>query len=72
MNYDADEECTADYGPFGNNSCGCSACNPPPRKTSQADRLRDERASRKREADRKTSSNFNRYMIDMYNARRPR
>ena len=70
MNAEGDEECTADYGVFGDNACTCSACNrsiekPNPRRQDEA-RIYQARREREREV----SASFNRYMIDLYNGRR--
>lgn len=32
MNFESDDECTADYGVFGDRACNCAICNPAPRK----------------------------------------
>ena len=69
MNFESDEECTADYGVFGDNACSCSSCRAIPRQLSQREINERRRHREKQERDRRTSSDFNRYMIDLYNSR---
>lgn len=69
MNFEHDEECTADYGVFGSNACNCSSCRGViPVRDEHAERAAA-RLRKKRENERKVSSDFNRYMIDFFNAR---
>lgn len=68
MNFESDDECTADYGVFGNRSCRCALCNPPPQKRDLRREQEAERLARRREQERQTSSNFSSYMIAMFNA----
>lgn len=71
MNIEDDNYCTADYGVFGNNNCNCSLCQPPvPKPTSAYDKMISARLQARRENERKVSSNFNSYMIDLYNQAR--
>ncbi len=68
MNFESDDECTADYGVFGDRACGCAICNPPPQKR---DLRREQEAARwagRMEQERQTSSNFNSHMIALFNA----
>lgn len=55
-----------DYGVFGD--AGMPRYIPPP--PSKADLERAMRLRRQRERDRRTSSDFNRHMIDLFNAAR--
>ena len=68
MNFEHDEECTADVGPFGWESCKCSGCNPVPHKMSEKELADRERIRAQQEHETRVSSGFNRYMIDLFNS----
>ena len=71
MNTESDEECTADYGVFGDRACSCSSCRPPvPRPLTAQEIAQSKRKQDERERERQTSRNFNRAMIDLYNQKR--
>lgn len=62
MNFESDEECIADYGAFGWQVCNCSACNPQP--------ISRTITKKKSSWQQRVSSDFNRYMIDLFNERK--
>jgi len=68
MNFESDDECTADYGVFGNRACGCTICNLPPQKRDLRCEQEAARRARRMEQERQTSSNFNSHMIALFNA----
>lgn len=67
MNFESDDECTADYGVFGDRACGCAICNPAPRKRDLHREREAARWARRVERERQTSSDFNSHMIALFN-----
>lgn len=67
MNYESDDYCIADYGAFGWNNCNCASCRSPIPKRSPSQERLEANYRRQRDRERTASSNFNRYMIDLYN-----
>lgn len=69
MNIDDDEFPDPDYGVFGDQIDGYRIVNWRHRSLSESDLKRMQQQSKRREAERKVSSNFNRYMIELFNQR---